>query len=191
MSFNDIQLNDYLLTELYRRALVVTETDPKAPASTPAPPAETAAAPATPASAAPPQKTVPAILGSNQKQVTIIVHYTNAVHLPDEQLEFLSSMLTACKLSLADVAIHNFHAGKGLVANDITTALRSQTVLLFGVSPDQFGLPIQFPPFQVQPLAGITYLYSPELEYYKTTDPQETRNRKMQLWNCLKLIFRI
>ncbi len=36
-----------------------------------------------------------------------MVNYDNAVHLPDEELNFLTNMLAACKLSLGDVAIVN------------------------------------------------------------------------------------
>ena len=39
-------------------------------------------------------------LGNNQKNILIVVNYGNAVHLPDEELSFLTSMLAACKLSL-------------------------------------------------------------------------------------------
>ena len=133
----------------------------------------------------------PAILGHNLKHVTIIVQYPQDVHLPDAQLQFLSALLTACKLTVADVAIHNFQNRNEFKAADITSFLKSKTVLLFGVSPTGFGLPIDFPAFQIQPLAGITYLYSPNLEYFQTADDAEMKLRKSQLWLCLKQIFHI
>lgn len=194
MSLNDIQLNGTLLGELYPRALVVTEGEKNAGTGELESLSTPATLPSEPVAAVIRKEAEtgkPVFLGNNQKKVTVIVQYSDAVHLPDEQLQFLTTMLNACKLSLGDVAIHNFHAAKGLAANDITAALKSRVVLLFGVTPDAFGLPIHFPAYQVQPLAGITYLYSPELEYYKTTDETESRTRKSQLWVCLKQIFLI
>lgn len=191
MSLNDVQLNEVLLSELYPHALVVTGVEKNAvraqpeiaevlPVVSPAP---------STVSANGEMSDKLAFLGNNQKQVTIIVQYTDAVHLPDEQLQFLTTMLNACKLSLGDVAIHNFHPERNLVASDITAELKSKVVLLFGVTPDAFGLPTHFPAYQVQPLAGITYLHTPALEYYKTSDETESRTRKSQLWVCLKQIF--
>ncbi|MCR6721474.1 MAG: hypothetical protein NVV59_14585 [Chitinophagaceae bacterium] len=188
---NDVQLNEVLLSELYPHALVVTGIEKNArehqPEKVEALP-ETSPA-TTPVSVKQEVTGKPAFLGNNQQQVTIIVQYADAVHLPDEQLQFLTTMLNACKLSLGDVAIHNFNPEKNLVARDITSELKSKVVLLFGVTPDVFGLPTHFPAYQVQPLAGITYLYSPALEYYKTPDETESRTRKSQLWVCLKQIF--
>ena len=48
-------------------------------------------------------------LGENKKKILVVVKYQDAVHIPDNDLQFLTSMLTACKLSLADVAIINLH----------------------------------------------------------------------------------
>ena len=42
-------------------------------------------------------------LGHNKKQITIIVHDTEAVFLNDNAYTFLSSILAACKLNVGDV----------------------------------------------------------------------------------------
>jgi hypothetical protein len=48
-------------------------------------------------------------LGENQKGICILVKYENDVYLPDKELDFLVSILHACKLNLGDVAIINCH----------------------------------------------------------------------------------
>lgn len=189
MSLNDIQLQPALLEGLFGRSLVLTgeagasllleEEKPPKEESRAGGSSEKAQAPGLP------------FLGNNQRQVTVIVQHADYTHLPDVDLELLTAMLKACGMSLNDVAVHNFDPEKGIVAKDILSALKSKTVLLFGVSPDRFGLPIQFPPFQVQQHAGVTYLYTPELAYFQEGDAAEIKLRKSNLWTCLRTIFGI
>ncbi len=125
-------------------------------------------------------------LGNNQKNILIIVNYDTAVHLPDEELNFLTNMLAACKLNLGDVAIVNRYNYKETGYKDFLAHFKSQIVFLFGVEPVIFGLPVSFPHFQVQTVANCTFLYAPALE--------ETRNDsllKSKLWVSLRSIFGI
>src|SRR5450432_4165689 len=48
-------------------------------------------------------------LGENKKNILAIVNYADVVYLPDNELGFLTGILGACKLSLADVAIINLN----------------------------------------------------------------------------------
>ena len=130
--------------------------------------------------------TTTSFLGNNGKNISIIVQYPGIPHLPDNTLEFLTRMLQACKLGLGDVAIQNLGDQTTIVGNDITDQLSSKIVLLFGITPADFGLAINFPEFQVQALAGITYLYAPPLEIC-----QSEKLIKSKLWVCLQRIFGI
>ena len=47
-------------------------------------------------------------LGENKKKTLVVVRNADAVHIPDKQLSFLTKLLAACNLNLADVAIFNF-----------------------------------------------------------------------------------
>lgn len=125
-------------------------------------------------------------LGSNQQKILIVVNYPDAVHLPDEELSFLTNMLAACKLSLGDVAIINRNNYKDILYKDILTHFQSKIVFLFGVEPAEFGLPVSFPPFQVQSLANSTFLYAPALEERHTDTLL-----KSKLWVSLRGIFGI
>jgi hypothetical protein len=188
MSLNDIHLPSALLEGLYGRSLVLTELAGARLQVTEEKPVIPAAGKDQKEKTAPPTL---AWLGNNQRQVTVIVQNAGFTHLPDNDLELLTAMLKACGMSLNDVAVHNFDPKNAVVGKDIVSELKSKTVLLFGVSPESFGLPIQFPAFQVQQHAGITYLYTPALAYFQEGDAGEIKQRKSDLWVCLRTIFGI
>jgi hypothetical protein len=125
-------------------------------------------------------------IGNNQKNILIIVDYDSAVHLPDEELSFLTNMLAACKLNLGDVAIVNKNNYKEPGYKDILAHFKSRIVFLFGVEPSVFGLPVSFPFFQVQSVAGCTFLYAPALEQQRNDTLL-----KSKLWVSLRNIFGI
>jgi hypothetical protein len=160
MSLNSIRLQPAMVADFYANSLV-----------------ETVAPHAVSASAPP---TLP-FLGGNAKKVSILVKHPGISFLPDEELELLSSVLVACKLSLADVAVINYantHEQLAIVLQE------ARHILLFDVDPLSIGLPISFPHFQVQPFDARIYLASPSL-----TDVGRDKALKMKLWTALKTFF--
>jgi len=125
-------------------------------------------------------------LGSNHQHILILVNYPDAPILPDDELAFLTKMLEACKLSLADVAIVNRHNYPTATPKDYLNQFNSKTVFLFGMDPLSFGLPVSFPAFQVQAVAKTKYLFTPPLEE-RLKDPLF----KSKLWVSLQRIFGI
>ena len=125
-------------------------------------------------------------LGNNQKNILIIVDYKNTVHLPDEQLIFLTKMLSACALSLNDVAIVNINHHPGLFHKEFNAFFNYTKVFLFNIEPASFGLPVSFPHYQVQPFSGKTFLFTPSLN-----DIEKDKVQKSKLWVCLRRIFGI
>src|SRR6187397_1557888 len=77
------------------------------------------------------QKDSTSFLGNNKKQVVIMVNYEDAVHIPDAQLIFLTSILTACKLNLDDIAIINFAKSSGKSSKELLKEVPAKSVLLF------------------------------------------------------------
>ena len=125
-----------------------------------------------------------AYLGSNHKKIALVVTATGAIYLPDEELNFLMGILTACKLSMADVALINLNKNSDLNYTHISEQLKAEKVFLFGLDADALQLPLQFPHYQIQQYNNQVYLSSlslPEL--------QNDKAEKMKLWNCLKSIF--
>jgi len=125
-------------------------------------------------------------LGNNERKVLILVHYPDVVFLPDEELKFLTGILAACKLSIADVAIVNLHHCKGTGYKELLTCFNSTKMLLFGLEPATISLPMSFPSFQLQAFNGTTYHWSPDLGKM-----ENDRALKTQLWNNLKKLFTI
>jgi hypothetical protein len=159
MSLNNIRLTPQLIADLYGNVLIETVKKESA--------AETIAT-----------------LGGNEKQILIVVANETETILPHSELQFLTSILNACKLKLNDVAIINW---KGVAAKDYKELLyrfESRFVLLFELTPLQFGLPMDFPPFQVQAFDSRQYLFAPALARI-----EKEKSLKMDLWNALKKLF--
>jgi hypothetical protein len=202
MSLNNIKLPDIVIADLYRHSLiqydgpvsnlatpvstkpepvmesrpVVTETKPEV--SKPVP-AETK-----------PKASEPVgykILGNNKRHIAIIVNCPQDVFVPEADLQFLTKMLSACKLNMADVAIVN-HAVAPVAIEPLKQQLQPEYVLLFGVEPGDVQLPISFPAFKEQPYAGSTYLFTPLLNELNQEN-DEAKQQKRKLWDCLKRMF--
>jgi len=125
-------------------------------------------------------------LGENKKKTLIVVRNTNAVHIPDKQLSFLTKLLAACNLNLGDVAVFNFQDHNASEFNEILNFFNPKVVLLFDVEPGQFGLPMIFPQFQVQGYKDAIFVSSPSLEVI-----EPDKSLKGKLWVCLKKIFNL
>src|SRR5437764_3733272 len=139
MSLNDVRLTPQLLTDLYRDVLVEIETTPTPDSSL---------------------KTV----GGNEKKILIVVKSESETVLPESELAFLSSILTACKLTVNDIVILNYQGMDKKEYKEILHRFESRFVLMFGVAPLQFGLPMDFPPFQIQAFDSRHYLYATPLQ---------------------------
>lgn len=209
MSLNNIILSDLLVGEWYGDSALIPSGIPSGkpaakpaaaqpaaplPASEPAaPPASlTQPEPALPPSepAAPPAPAEPSgykILGSHRRKVTIIVDSPGSAFLPDDQLNFLTKILEACRMNIGDVAIVNHHTTPVAI-----TALRQQlqpsVILIFGLEPTAIRLPINFPVFKLQPYDQCTYLSAPPLQQL-VGNSTDGKLLKSKLWVCLKTLF--
>ena len=123
-------------------------------------------------------------LGGNKKNILVVVAHEGITHLPDVELQFLITILKACQLTLADVAIINLDTTTEKNYKTITGFFDSRHILLFNVTPLQFGLPVNFPFFQIQRFDQCTYLTAPALQ-----DIEKDTENKKQLWISLKKMF--
>ncbi len=123
-------------------------------------------------------------LGNNKKNILVLVSKGNIAFIEDHELNFLSSILGACKLSLADVAIVNLNSLNFLDYRTIINQLQSKTVVMFDVASEAIDLPFNFPYFQLQQFDQCTYLCAPGLKTIATD-----KTLKTQLWGCLKNLF--
>ena len=123
-------------------------------------------------------------LGKNEKNILILVSEEEVAFLADNELNFLSTVLGACKLSVADIAIVNLYHVGSLNYRDFIKQLNAKKVLLFDVEAQTIDLPFNFPHFQIQQFDQCTYLSAPALKNIETDKALKT-----QLWNCLKKLF--
>ncbi len=139
------------------------------------------------------QKTTPAIplkfLGDHLKKIAVIVNDPEAVYLNENDLGLLSSILNACKLTLADIALINT-AQQPLSLHEILETLPSQLVLVFELTGAQ--LKIKLPATLYKPIVlGETHiLFSASLKSMQGAD-QTAKVEKSKLWNALKLLFKL
>jgi hypothetical protein len=166
MSLDNILLPDMVLQALYSKSLYDLETNKSAlddiqPGSI-------------------------SFLGTNQKKITILVNTDAAIYLPDDELNFLLGILTACKLSMADIALVNLYKNADLNYSILAEQLKAEKIFLFGLNAATIELPLQFPHYQVQQFNNQVYLSSVSL-----AEMQANKEEKMKLWNCLKKIFSI
>jgi hypothetical protein len=203
MGLNDIKLSPYLAAALYGHSLVEAPATDQTPSSSGKKTITASTGgeiinehiiitveeddptePLPPSSTRKKTEKVSRSLGGNSKNILIVINYNNVVYLPDEELEFLTSMLKACKLNLDNVAIVNTNNSPGDGYKEYAKQYSSKVVLLFGVDPVSFDLPVSFPEFQVQSFNSNTFLYSPTLQECRTD-----KLLKSKLWVCLQRIF--
>lgn len=168
MSLQNIQLPGETLLRLYTMPLVNMETKAKSSVGSIAIPQDVR------------------FLGSNKKNITILVNTREASFLTDDSFSFLTGILNACKLTMDDVALININNLKDTAYTGIFTTTRPAITLLFDVSPNDIGLPLQFPDFQMHKYNSVTYLSAPSLTVLENDKPS-----KATLWGCLKTVFQL
>jgi hypothetical protein len=166
MSLDNIQLPAIVLQDLFTNALVDLNEQKDQPASFAA--------------------GTLSFLGENKKKISIIVDHAQVIYLPDDELNFLIGILSACKLGMADVALLNCAKNPSLTYRDIAEQLSVEKILLFGVTPSALALPLQFPHYQIQKYNDQVYLSSPPLKILA-----DNKEEKIKLWGCLKQVFAI
>jgi hypothetical protein len=125
-------------------------------------------------------------LGDNRKNILVVVDNKNVHFLPDDELSFLSNMLSACKLNIADTAIINLSNIHDPSYKLLFEKFKSSIVLLYGTDPAMLNLPVSFPQFQVQSFNNCTFLFTPPLN-----EIQDDKVLKSKLWVCLRRIFNV
>lgn len=179
MDLNHIKLPAAVINELYKTALVepalnIGVKEAAAPVEKPVITRNEAIAPEWKS------------LGSNEKNILIVVSNSDAVYLPDNDLNFLTGVLGACKLSLADVAVVNRFHYTDASYKELIAYFNSRVILLLGVEPAAMGLPINFPHYQLQAFQNNTFLFTPSLG-----EIEKDKLEKSKLWVSLKRLFNV
>ncbi len=166
MSLDNFQMPPFLASELYKDSLVDLDSKQLKNKSL--------------------KKDEPIFLGGNKKNILVIVYDENAQYLADEDLNFLIDILVACKLSLDEIALINFHRNPDINYQLLLKYFKPHSILCLGADLGSLQFPLKFPDYQVQQYNNQSYLSAPSLKIL-AADKKE----KLQLWNCLKKIFSI
>lgn len=182
MEVEKIQLPDFVLAELYKDCIVELEEKPVEEVSEFVQDQEINQ---------PTGATKPPIkfLGENNKNVVVLINEPKAIIIKEDELEFLSKILLACKLNLADIAIVNFDK-QSVSFSELKDQFKATHLLLLGVEPMSINLPFSIPQFQVQPFADTTIIYAPDLSGMLVNN-EESKLLKSKLWVSLKTAFKL
>lgn len=161
MSLDNINLGPFLVQQFYKKSLVELNSTIKEPAI-----ANNA--------------TIP-FLGKNERHILVVVKEADTAFLPDADLNLLIGILSACTLSLADIALVNFDKNAAINYNLLMKEFTPEMVLLFGINPGELQFPLHFPNFQLQQYNYQTYLSSPSLKVLN-----KNKEEKKKLWTCLQ-----
>jgi hypothetical protein len=173
MRFIDTKLPPFLIADLYKNILIESNeiVTPKVAEDLPI------------------KEDLISFLGENKKRISIIINDAEAVFIDDAKLLLLTNLLTACKLTIADVAIVNMY-NKSIHYTKIKQALRPLFLLLMGIDAKAFQLPIIFPEYKIQPYDSCQILLADDLKDMLGTN-NEVKLAKSKLWLCLKQLFSV
>jgi hypothetical protein len=165
MELNGVQFSIEQLAELYTGTLVVsaTSTPPTVSKST------SVAAPAIP------------VKGKNKKGVLWLVQEPDHAYLNDADFEFLSQIVSACKMNMEDIALVNLAQIQKTI-NEVADALQPSVVILCGVEYQQ--LPFKLEEYIIYPHARRNYFLADRLE-----ELRNDKAKKTKLWLALKAMF--
>jgi len=184
----DTQLPEFVLAGLYKDTLVITEpsTPPSAKLVVKGNEINSPEKP----KVAEKQVEVPKWwYGSNSQRIAILVEDKSNVFIGEKELEFLTNILKACKLSISDIALINY-ARTPRSLEELIHDPGCTHFLLFGLSPAHLQLQFNFPLYQPQAVEQNQLLLAAPLSSMMSTSPA-AKAEKMKLWNALQQFFQL
>ncbi len=163
MSFDQLQLDPYLLAKIYTQPIIPGKSVPVAKEQKPLLKVK--------------------FLGENQKNIALFIQNENGAYLNDELFNLLTNILNACKLGMQDVALVNIAQAQGSSLANWQEAVNMRQCVFFGIQPDSLGLE-PLPAYQIHTAGGVQLLFSDPLESIAAD-----KVLKGRLWNGLKQLF--
>jgi hypothetical protein len=128
-------------------------------------------------------------LGEHNKKITVIVNDPNSVHLNETDFILLTSILNACRLTIADIALINI--GKQPIGlHQILQEYPSTLLISFAVDATQLKVKLPSTLYKVTQLGETHILFSNALSTMQGTGA-EAKQEKAKLWTVLKKIFEL
>ena len=163
MDLDKLQLSSFSIRSLYHNSLIRLNNEQKSPDS---------------------DRNNLRSLGANEKNILVIINNPNAAFLEDTQLTFLTKVISACKLSLSDIALININNISEGELQSMPAIFKASKMIMFGVNSMQMQLPFIIPDYQIQNYNNIQYLSAPDLKQIETD-----QTAKKQLWASFQKMF--
>jgi hypothetical protein len=128
-------------------------------------------------------------LGDHHKKILVVVNDPASVYLNESDFILLTSILNACRLTIADIALINLGNQKASL-HEMLTKLPSLLVIVFEL--DSKALKIKLPStlYKVTPLGETNLLFSAALSTMQGSST-DAKKEKGKLWTVLKQIFQL
>lgn len=126
-------------------------------------------------------------LGKNKKHVAILLHDENNKFISEDNLNFLLSILNACRLTPDDIAVVNI-AKTPVDYSQLKETLSPSAILLFDVQPEAIAIkakPVYYTTFTHD---NCKLLSAVSLDKLNGNTP-EKKLEKGKLWNGLKKLL--
>ncbi len=124
-------------------------------------------------------------LGNNEQGIVFLVSDAKNKFLDESQWKFFNDLLSASRLTVADVAVINFYHNP-VSYEKLNLQFSPLKFLIFGVNSQQLDLPFNIPNFQVQKYHEHSLVICPPLD-----EIQKDKKLKKQLWDALQKIFEL
>jgi len=126
-------------------------------------------------------------LGNYERKIIVLVNDSQNMYVGDEEMEFLTGILNACKLNFAHIALINFN-NNPVDFNQLRKKMQAEYLLMFGMNTLQVQLPFTMPDYQVQQYDNCKIVTAPSLNDLNKKTPV-AKTEKTKLWKSLQNIF--
>lgn len=137
------------------------------------------------------QSSVPAYfdyLGENNKYVLVLVNYPDSKHITDKDKEFFLKVISALKLTIEDVAVLNYAHYVSADINALKEYFSCSRIITFGLPPSSAVFRnLNMQDYSVTNVYGVSLLPASDTLRIIESD----KNKKIVLWNALKLLFNV
>jgi hypothetical protein len=126
-------------------------------------------------------------LGDHNKKILVIVNDPNSVYLNEADFILLTSILNACKLTIADVALVNI-GNQETSLHQILEILPSSIIMCFAIDSAELKIKLPNTLYKVNELGESVLFFSTALSTMQGTGI-EAKQEKGTLWILLKKLF--
>ena len=128
-------------------------------------------------------------LGDHHKKILVVVNDPESVYLNETDFILLTSILNACRLTIADIALINVGNQKASL-HEMLTKLPSLLVIAFDLDAKALKIKLPSTLYKVTPLGEANLLFSAALSTMQGSSA-DAKKEKGKLWTVLKQIFQL